>query len=598
MRPLRKTSIALSLAGLVATHASAAPATPHERLTTLAQGYVQALAALEPMQATVLGIEGHDGELVVPSEAGRARLVARLQGWTRELAAITRAAGPGLALVDADDAKLLQAQFDAELDELLLRQTDRKNYTGPGLALTGVLFTQFLHLPVPGRDGTTQADLDRAWDDITQRMALGPAYVEAGQKLVTHPGRLYGSVGAKELAGAPDFLGGVLSDAARQQLAARPDAWRRFEAARDALLKTLAATRAYVDAHVASWPDNFAMGKAAYEQMLRKEQLLPFSADDLQGMARDELAHGWAEEAWLGALARQRHLAFGPDSGGGMAPDGAALVGYYRDRIAQLRDFVSAQDVVTVPDWLGSMEVVETPKFLQPVSPGASMDSPRLFARSTTGHYFITPPESLKEAAQRLDMNEDFDRDRILSTAAHEAMPGHFLQLSIARRHPDYIRKIGYFSAFAEGWAFYGEEMFVRLGLYGDDLDARLFTARWERVRGARVIVDGKMASGEWTLAQAAAFFEQQSGFTKAASEAAVAGYALRPGYVVAYTVGRLQLEQLLSEYMLRMGDKGSLRDFHDRVLSYGTSPFTVVAPELLADLDKPASAVRAAANY
>ena len=174
MRPLRKTSIALSLACLVAMHAGAAPATTHERLTTLAQGYVQTLAALEPMQATVLGIEGHDGELVIPSEAGRARLVARLQGWTRELAAITRATGPGLALVDADDARLLQAQFDAELDELLLRQTDRKNYTGPGLALTGVLFTQFLHLPVPGRDGTTQADLDRAWDDITQRMALGP----------------------------------------------------------------------------------------------------------------------------------------------------------------------------------------------------------------------------------------------------------------------------------------------------------------------------------------------------------------------------------------------------------------------------------------
>ena len=227
-----------------------------------------------------------------------------------------------------------------------------------------------------------------------------------------------------------------------------------------------------------------------------------------------------------------------------------------------------------MPDWLGSIDVVETPRFLQPVSPGASMESPRLFAKSANGYYFITPPESLKDAAERLDMNEDFDRDRILSTAAHEAMPGHFLQLSIARRHSDYIRKIQYSGMFAEGWAFYGEEMFVRLGLYGDDLDARLFTARWERVRGARVMVDVKLASGEWTLAQAAKFFEEQSGFTKSASEAAVAGYALRPGYVLAYTVGRLQLEQLLAEYQRRTGDKGSLRDFHDRLLSYGSMPF------------------------
>ena len=302
--------------------------------------------------------------------------------------------------------------------------------------------------------------------------------------------------------------------------------------------------------------------------------------------------------SWLKSLAATRKASFGAETGGGMAPDGTALIGYYRERIAQLRQFVADQDLVTLPAWLGAIDVVETPKFLQPVSPGASMESPRLFAKATNGYYFITPPESLKAAAERLDMNEDFDRDRILSTAAHEAMPGHFLQLSIARRHSDYIRKIQYSGPFAEGWAFYGEEMFLRLGLYGDDLDARLFTARWERVRGARVIVDVKMATGEWTIAQAARFFEEQSGFTKSASEAAVAGYALRPGYVLAYTVGRLQLEALLGEYQRRMGDKGSLRDFHDRLLSYGSVPFSIVGPELLADLDKPASAVRAAANY
>ena len=67
---------------------------------------------------------------------------------------------------------------------------------------------------------------------------------------------------------------------------------------------------------------------------------------------------------------------------------------------------------------------------------------------------------------------------------------------------------------------------------------------------------------------------------------------------MLAYTVGRLQLEQLLAEYLHRMGDRGSLHDFHDRLLSYGTTPFSVVGPELLADLDKPASAVRAVANY
>jgi len=594
---MNKTLLALALACLLSANAGAEPST-HDQLTTLAQDIVRIGAQRNPIHATILGIAGMDDQLVNPTEATRAATIAQLDAWGRQLDAIRQAAGPSLSLVDADDAKLLRAQLDERLADLQARQTDRKDYAGPALALVDVIYTQFLHLPIPGRDDATAADVPKAWADIVARLEKGPAYIEAGQKLVTHPGKLYGVAGKKQIDGAPDFLNGALTEAAREQLANDPPALARFLAARDALLATLAKTAAFIQAHVDGWPENFAMGRAAYDRMLQREQLLPYTGRDVEGMARDELAHGWAEEAWVKAEAAHRKVALGADSGGGMAPSGPALIDYYRDRIAELRRFVQEHDVVTLPAWLGSLDVVETPKFQQPVSPGASMESPRLFAKSGNGHYFITPPESLKAAAERLDMNEDFDRDRILQTAAHEAMPGHFLQLSIARRHSDYVRKIQYSGTFAEGWAFYGEEMFLRLGLYGDDLDARLFTARWERVRGARVIVDVKMASGEWSIAQAAKFFEEQSGFTKGASEAAVTGYALRPGYVLNYTVGRLQLEELLGEYQRRMGDKGSLHDFHDRLLSYGSVPFAIVGPELLADLDKPASAVRAVANY
>ena len=594
---MKKTSIALVLGSLLAANAFASPST-HDQLTRLAQDIVQAGAHEDPLMATSLGIPGLDGELPVASESRRAAHIAERKGWITKIDAIKAAAGSSISLVDADDAKLLHAQIDEDLDGLLVRESDRKDYAGPALAVVNAVYTQFLHVPIAGRDGATAADVTRAWADISARLEKAPAYIEAAQKLVTHPGRLYGIAGQQQIDGAPDFLDSALTDAARQQLAADPAAFKRFTVARDGVLATLASTAAFIKANVDRWPDNFAMGKAAYDQMLQREQLLPYTSKDIEGMARDELAHGWAEEAWLKSLAATRKVAFGAETGGGMAPSGPALIDYYRDRIADLRKFVVDHDVVTLPDWLGTIAVVETPKFLQPVSPGASMDSPRLFSTSTYGYYFITPPESLKDAADRLDMNEDFDRDRILQTAAHEAMPGHFLQLSIAHRHSDYIRKIQGSGVFAEGWAFYGEEMFVRLGLYGDDLDGRLQAARWERVRGARVIVDIKMASGEWTIAQAAKFFEEQAGFTKSASQAAVTGYALQPGYVIAYTVGRLQLEELLAEYQHRMGDKGSLHDFHDRLLSYGTTPFSVVGPELLADLDKPASAVRAVANY
>jgi uncharacterized protein (DUF885 family) len=586
-----------AVAAVASTPLFADPST-HDGLSKLAEEITYKTADLYPMTGTFLGLTAHDGELDSPSEQARAAYIALLNDWETRLDTLSRSAGPTMSLVDRDDAMLLKALLDSSLNELIVRQTDRKNYAGSALDLTDAIFTQFLTLPIVGKEGATQADLDKAWDDIVARLSKGPAFISAGQELATRAGRLFGTVGSRRLEGVPGFLGGALTDAAKSQLAGRPAVFRSFIAARDGVLAAITRTKAYIDAHVSSWPENFAIGRSAYNQILREEELLPFDDADVERLARDELAHGWAEEGWLTSLASKRGIHFGPASGGGLAPGGPALVGYYRDRIGELKRFVEERDIVTVPPWLGAIEIVETPAFLQPVSPGASMNSPRLFSKSTTGYYFITPPRSLADAAARLDMNEDFDRDRIWSTAAHEAMPGHFFQLSIARRHPDFVRKIQYSGVFQEGWAYYGEEMFVKLGLYGDDLDPRLFTARWERVRGARAIVDPRLASGDWTVQQAVDFFMAESGFTREASEAAVFGIALDPGFVISYTVGRLQLETLLGDYMKRMGARGSLHDFHDRLLSYGSVPFAVVAPELLSDLDKPASVVRAAANY
>jgi hypothetical protein len=582
--------------GGAANAANPASDAAYKQLQTLARDMTYTWARIHPLTATSLGIAGYDGNIDAATEAARTDDVALIATWQGRLAKIKSQYGSSMTLVERDDVKLLDAQLTGLERQYSVYQVDRKDYAGPANAVVGGVFTQFQHVPVVGVNGATTATISRAWADITSRLEKAPAYILGGQALVTKPGHLYGIVGSEELAGVGDFFDGPLSDTAKAQMS--PADFKRFVNARDKTVAVMAATKKYIDAHVAGWPENFAMGRANYDALLHDEQLLPYNSTDVVRMGYDELNHGWAVRVWLEHLSQITHTPFGPASGGGMAPGGVALISYYRDRIADLRRYVTVNQVVTVPAWLGQIKVVETPKFLQPVSPGASMNPPRQFAPETDGYYYITPPTSLAEAAKNLDPNQDFDRDRIWSTGAHEAMPGHFLQLSIARRHPDFVRKIQGSGVFAEGWAFYGEEMFVQLGLYGDDLDGRYYTAQWERVRGARAIVDPMLASGQWTYRQAADFFAQQTGFPKAAADAAVAGIALNPGYVISYTVGRNQLESLETQYREKMGSQASMLDFHDRLLCYGTTPFAVVGPELMADLSKPLAAVRAAANY
>jgi uncharacterized protein (DUF885 family) len=572
---------------------AATPPTTGDRLQALAKTITFDWAKSHPLTATFLGLSDEDGQLDTPSEAENARDLASIRGWESELASIPL---DGASLVDVDDAKLLRAQLLGMERQYTIYKTYEKDPSGPSQAIIGAIYVQFLHLPVAGTAGATTADVAAAWQKIIERLSAAPAYIAAGNALVTHPGHLYGVTGAEELAGAPALFAGPLTDAAKDQLPA--DRFAAFVKARDATLAAIEQAKKNIDEHAASWPENYAIGRAAYDALLHDEQLLPFNADDIERMGRDELAHGWAVQIWMEQLAAERGTPIGAESGGGLAPGGAALVDYYRARIAHLQEFVTQHHVVDVPEWLGQAIVTETPKFMQPVSPGASMFSPLLFGKGSTGFYFITPPTSLAEAAKNLDANQDFDRDRILSTGAHEVMPGHFLQLSIARRHPDFVRKIQSSGEFAEGWAFYGEELFVQLGLFGDDLDARYFVAQWERVRGARAIVDPELASGAWSVDQAVQFFAHETGFSPEQAKAAVSGIALGPGYVIAYTAGRAQLEALLADYRAKAGAGASLHDFHVRLLCYGTTPFSIVGPELLADLSKPLADVRASAAY
>src|ERR1700761_41572 len=107
--------------GALAAAAGNAPPALHDRLIQLAQDYTYTSARLIPLQATQLGIPGHDGELDTPSEQNRAAYITLLQKWQKQLGDITTGAGADVPLVDRDDARLLGAQLANSLNALLVR---------------------------------------------------------------------------------------------------------------------------------------------------------------------------------------------------------------------------------------------------------------------------------------------------------------------------------------------------------------------------------------------------------------------------------------------------------------------------------------------
>ncbi len=534
------------------------------------------ILAISPETATFLGDYTHDGDWSDPTAAGIARSKQVITTLEQRLDAIDMT---GATLQDRNDVTLLRA-FIVQLRRGVADQEAGKDASGPPLTVLGALFTMILH--------KNEQDSGIWWDHLISRLEKAPDFMAAAKASITHPGRLQAQVALKQLAMAPALFTFILTPMAAQLPG---DQKARFNKARDATVAALTAWTKWMSDNAASWPVNYAMGREAYNAMLRNELLLPYDADQIAAIGRKTLDAAIAQEREIAAEAKAKGVNLSNPvqaaaNGGGITPTTKdAQFAFFQAQLDTLRAFVASKRIVTVPAYVGRMKIVETPPFLQPILPGPSMNPPPILSKQVDGVYFVPPPNpQMAKAATTGAIFEDFDRDRVLMTSGHEGIPGHFLQLSIAKHNPDPVRRFSFDSVFAEGWAFYEEALLEREGLYGNDLDGRYAVAQFERLRGARAIVDTKLATNAWSYDQAVKWFTANAGVDPTTAVGEVSRFALGAGQAFDYAVGKTQIEELLAQYRAKKGSAFDLQAFHDDLLSHGTVPVSIVASEMLAE--------------
>ena len=171
------------------------------------------------------------------------------------------------------------------------------------------------------------------------------------------------------------------------------------------------------------------------------------------------------------------------------------------------------------------------PDFMRPVRSNAAFSAtPGHPARG--GTFFIE--KSLGGQAMPVDY-------RLLS--AHETYPGHHVLDSSRWNLARPVRRHIEFPLFYEGWASFSEELLFDTGFFHGPLDQLLMAKRrfWRAVRG-RVDFDIHMRRRD--LSQAAAFLGER-GRDPTRAKAMVQRYILKPGYQLAYAVGRRRFRRL-----------------------------------------------------
>lgn len=164
------------------------------------------------------------------------------------------------------------------------------------------------------------------------------------------------------------------------------------------------------------------------------------------------------------------------------------------------------------------------------------------------------------------------------STAYHEGVPGHHLQIAIAQEVQGLPpqRQQAFYAAFAEGWALYSERLGKEIGFYEDPYSdfGRL---QDEMLRAIRLVVDTGFHSGKWTRQQVVDYFHAHSAIDEVDVQTETDRYISIPGQALSYKVGQLKILELRERAKKALGSRFDLRKFHDTVLDAGALPLDVL---------------------
>ncbi|MEZ4362329.1 MAG: DUF885 domain-containing protein [Kofleriaceae bacterium] len=174
------------------------------------------------------------------------------------------------------------------------------------------------------------------------------------------------------------------------------------------------------------------------------------------------------------------------------------------------------------------------------------------------------------------------------STAYHEGVPGHHLQIALQQELPELppFRQQASYVAFIEGWALYSERLGKEVGFFQDPYSdyGRL---QDEMLRAIRLVVDTGLHAKKWPRDKVVQFFRDHSTIDEISIQAETNRYIAIPGQALGYKVGQLTILRLRESAQAELGAAFDLRAFHDELLGAGALPLDVLEQRLKAWIER-----------
>lgn len=561
---------ALFMATAIAGSAVGAPAKGDAAFQKMAENYYAIAFERSPNLATSVGIHRYDDRLDDLSAQNIMR---------------------GLELDKTVIAKLTAIDPASLSPEVAIDRTLLLNYLKDDLLLNGDL-QQWKHNPDTYTSLASSAILqliqrDFAPLDVRARDVIGrenaiPALIEDGKKNTTTVDAVTKQLAYSNALGAVDFFkkdvpvafGQLPNRSLRAQLSA----------ANARAVKALQEQAAFIKGLRPS--GTYAIGSGAYQKRLKYEDALNVSLAQYLAYGERALAESRAQYI---AVAKQIDPSRKPAevyaSLAKAHPAPSMVLQKATSDLHNLRSFIIAHHIVSLPAE-DNIKVLETPSFERAYITAQEQSPGPFEAKSTQSYYFVTPADPSWTKQRQDQFLGQFNNYQGPIISLHEVYPGHYVNFTINRlRNLSHTRNLFTSSEFAEGWAHYSEQMMVDEGWGAGDPRVRLAQLDEALLRECRFIAGVKLHTAGWSVKQAEHLFTDSCFQSPAVAEEETLRGTQDPMYGY-YTLGKLMILKLRSDYKKKLGSEYSLQKFHDALLSHGDPPLPLLRPILLGKAD------------
>ena len=315
--------------------------------------------------------------------------------------------------------------------------------------------------------------------------------------------------------------------------------------------------------------DDFVLGPERFQRLLWVREGLTMPVDEVLRRGREDLKRNrerLSEIARKEGVSIDRLIARQNDH----HPSAEELLPVARRLTEEIREFVRTKEIATVPE-PEAVHVRETPPWARGLWT-AAMSCPGPFEKPVDGIYWVTAADPTGNAEQTEEWMRTLNHAMLKNTTVHEVWPGHYLQsLHFRKTRQSLARQVWSSYSFIEGWAHYCEQAALEAGFDDRSTSAEVTQLHDALLRDGRLIVSIGMHTQGMSVADAARLLRTEAHLEEVHAQREAIRGTYNPEYFC-YTLGKLAILDARSKY-LATKFRGSVKAFHDALLSYGTPP-------------------------